>query len=217
MPVSIEINTISTRTSPGKPRSMPAWSRSVRFLSVLPRLFHGRTLTDVRSSSLRRVLSGINQCTIHRHPCSSIENILIRMAPVFTQSLRWLHGTSRFIYGTNQHGWFSSGTILGKNWTCLISYADCRMVPDAPLCLHALYALDEEAITTYFNVLGLTWPARAGLDFTTSRMLSESAATRLLQLIRQKFTIEHTHCLEQKPFKVILKGQGHSGYVLWQL
>ena len=42
-------------------------------------------------------------------------------------------------------------------------------------------ALGEEAvITTFLNVLGLTRSARAGLELTTSRMLSESNTTRLL-------------------------------------
>jgi hypothetical protein len=39
----------------------------------------------------------------------------------------------------------------------------------------------EGAITTDFNDLGLTWPVRAGLDLTTSRMQSKSSTTRLPQ------------------------------------
>jgi hypothetical protein len=35
-------------------------------------------------------------------------------------------------------------------------------------------ALDEGVILTYSTVLGLTQPARAGLEFTTHWMLSES-------------------------------------------
>jgi hypothetical protein len=44
-------------------------------------------------------------------------------------------------------------------------------------------ALGEGAKTTYFNVLGLTQPAQAGIRLTTSRMLSESATTRLISIV----------------------------------
>jgi hypothetical protein len=67
------------------------WKRSFFAESIY---IAGQTVTD-------RVLSWINPCTIHIHPCWSIENIRTRMVPVFTRSLRWLHGTSRFIHGTN--------------------------------------------------------------------------------------------------------------------
>jgi hypothetical protein len=105
-----------TRYLPVHPRkdpSMPAWSRSVRSLTVLTRLIHGRTRMSTNkqdlsllrrypwSSVIGHVLSRINPCTIRIHPCSSIENTRTRMVPVFTRSLRWLHGTSRFIHGTN--------------------------------------------------------------------------------------------------------------------
>jgi hypothetical protein len=113
MTVSIRMNTVSTRTSPKRPRSMPVWSRSVRSLPVLTQLIHGRTRMSTNKQDLSllrrypwssvtgRVLSGINPCTICFHPCSSVENIPTRMVPVFTRSLRWLHGTSRFIHVTN--------------------------------------------------------------------------------------------------------------------
>jgi hypothetical protein len=58
---------------------------------------------DIRGHNVNgRVLSGINPCTIRIHQCSSIENIRARMILVFTRSLRWLLGTSRFIHGTNK-------------------------------------------------------------------------------------------------------------------
>jgi hypothetical protein len=40
-------------------------------------------------------------------------------------------------------------------------------------------ALGEGTITTYFKRFGLTRPARAGLELTTSWMLSESTTTKL--------------------------------------
>jgi hypothetical protein len=45
-------------------------------------------------------------------------------------------------------------------------------------------ALGEGAITTYFKVVGFMWMVRAGLELTTSLMLSESTATRLPQLVQ---------------------------------
>jgi hypothetical protein len=115
-----------TRYLPVHPRSMPVWSRSVRSLPILTQLIHGRTRMSTNkqdlsllrrypwSSVIGRVLSGINPCTIRIHPCSSIENTRTRMVPVFTRSLRWLHGTSRFIHENNTVV-FSSGTIHEKN------------------------------------------------------------------------------------------------------
>jgi hypothetical protein len=41
----------------------------------------------------------------------------------------------------------------------------------------------EGAITTYCNVLGLARPPRAGLELSTSRMLSKSTTTRLPQAV----------------------------------
>jgi hypothetical protein len=41
--------------------------------------------------------------------------------------------------------------------------------------------LGEGAFTTYINALGLTQPARVGLDITAIRMLSENTTTRLPQ------------------------------------
>jgi hypothetical protein len=58
----------------------------------------------------------------------------------------------------------------------LYSYLDCVCMciarGDAPL-----------SGALVLNVLGLTRPARAGLELTTSRMLSESTSTRLRQLV----------------------------------
>jgi hypothetical protein len=50
-----------------------------------------------------------------------------------------------------------------------------KIISKRPLILSSkCCAPCEGAITTYFNVLGLTRPARAGLELTTSQMLSES-------------------------------------------
>ena len=89
-----------------------------RAISAGPYTVDSRTATDVRGcpqmnkiflgcvdirghTVTGRVPSGINPCTIRTQPCSSIENSRTRMVPVFIRSLRWLHGTSRFIHGTN--------------------------------------------------------------------------------------------------------------------
>jgi hypothetical protein len=71
MPISIWINKLSTRTSPEKSRSMLAWSWSVQFLPVLPRLFHGLLPCVYVSphTMIDSVLSGINPCTIRKHQC----------------------------------------------------------------------------------------------------------------------------------------------------
>jgi hypothetical protein len=58
---------------------------------------------------------------------------------------------------------------------------------DRPLTLPSeCRALGEGAISTYFNVLVLTQPARAGLELTTFRLLSESTTTRPLQPVVKK-------------------------------
>jgi hypothetical protein len=46
--------------------------------------------------------------------------------------------------------------------------------------LNAMLSAKEQSLPI-LNVLGLTRPARAGLELTTSRMLSESTTTRLQQ------------------------------------
>jgi hypothetical protein len=48
-------------------------------------------------------------------------------------------------------------------------------------------AVGEGAITTYFNVLGLTRPAQAGIGLATSWMLCESATTRLYAVTPSSF------------------------------
>jgi hypothetical protein len=109
-----------TRYLPVHPRKDPGPCRRdhgayglSRSLPVLIRLIHGRTWMSTNKQDLSllrwypwssvtgRVLSGINPWTIRIHPCSSIENTRTRMAQVLTRSLRWLHGTSWFIHGTN--------------------------------------------------------------------------------------------------------------------
>jgi hypothetical protein len=152
MTVSIRMNTVSTRISSERPRSMPAWSRSVRSLPVLKRLIHGRSRMSTNKQDLSllrrypwssvtgRVLSRINPCTIRIHPSSSIENTCTRMVLVFTRSLRSLLGTSRFIHGTNTVD-FRPGRSGRKIKTCLIFCAHSRMVPDDARCLHGLYTV----------------------------------------------------------------------------
>ena len=47
-----------------------------------------------------------------------------------------------------------------------------KVISERPVILSSEYrALGQEAITTYFKLLGLTQPARAGLELTTSRLL----------------------------------------------
>jgi hypothetical protein len=50
-------------------------------------------------------------------------------------------------------------------------------------------ALDEGAITSYFNVLGLMQPARVELDLMTSRIQSKSTTTRLPQPVAYVGTV----------------------------
>jgi hypothetical protein len=47
----------------------------------------------------------------------------------------------------------------------------------------------EGAITTYFNVLRLTWPARAELELKISQKLSESATTGYYTLLIESTSI----------------------------
>jgi hypothetical protein len=47
--------------------------------------------------------------------------------------------------------------------------------------LNAVLLANEQSLPI-LNVLGLTWPARAGLELTTYRFLSESITTRLRQV-----------------------------------
>jgi hypothetical protein len=67
-------------------------------------------------------------------------------------------------------------------------------------------ALDEGAITTYLNVLGLTRPARPGLELTIYRLLSGSTTTRLRQpnnsIIIKIFS---PFLLQSKLFELILQ------------
>ena len=141
MTVSILTNTVSTRTSSERPRSMPVWSRSERSLPVLT--VDSRTFTDGHGRSGhtvngRVVLSGINPCTIRIHSCSSIENIQTRMVPVFTRSLRRLHSTSRFIHGTNTVD-FRPGRSRRKIKHVYFFCVHSRMVPDDARCLYSVY------------------------------------------------------------------------------
>jgi hypothetical protein len=143
------MNTVSTRTSTERPRSMPAWSRSVRSLPVLTRLIHGRTCTciytqmstnlcciDICGHTMTgRVLSGINPCTIRIHPCSSIENIRTR----WSQSLHGHFGgytVPRVLY-TEPARLIFVRDDPGENVFC----AHSRMVPDDARCLHGLYTV----------------------------------------------------------------------------
>jgi hypothetical protein len=59
--------------------------------------------------------------------------------------------------------------------------------------LNAVLLAKEQSLPI-LNVLGLTWPARAGLELMTSRMVSESTTTRLPQvrLVWNYFTKEHS-------------------------
>jgi hypothetical protein len=158
MTVSIRMNTVSTRTSLERPRSMPAWSRSVQYFPVLTRLIHGRTRMSSNKqdlSLLRRypwsfvtggVLSGINPCTIRIHPCSSIENTRTRMVPVLTRSLRWLHGTSRFIHGTSTVD-FRPGprTTPGACTVCTRFITVCHWPPRTFTDHYGLIVRDDQA------------------------------------------------------------------------
>jgi hypothetical protein len=55
-------------------------------------------------------------------------------------------------------------------------------ISQRPVIITAEYrALGKGAVTTYFNVLGLTRPAQAGIGSMTSQMLSESATIRLIK------------------------------------
>jgi hypothetical protein len=57
-----------------------------------------------------------------------------------------------------------------------------KVISERPVILTSeCRALGEGAITTDFNVFGLSRLARAGLELTTSRLLSESTTTRLRQ------------------------------------
>jgi hypothetical protein len=59
---------------------------------------------------------------------------------------------------------------------------DIKVISGRPVILTSeCHALDEGAITTYYNILGMTRLARVGLEHTTSWMLSESTTTRLPQ------------------------------------
>jgi hypothetical protein len=60
-----------------------------------------------------------------------------------------------------------------------------KVIYERPVILTSeCLALCEGAISTYFNVFGLTLRARAGLELTTSRMLSESTTIRLSQPVQ---------------------------------
>jgi hypothetical protein len=52
---------------------------------------------------------------------------------------------------------------------------------DSWFCLLNAVLLAKEQSLPILNTLGLTQPARAGLELTTYRLLSESTSTRLLQ------------------------------------
>jgi hypothetical protein len=122
MTVSILMNTVSTRTSPERLRSMPAWSRSVQSLPVLTRLILGRT----RMSTNKQDLS-----LLRRYPWSSVTgrdqsvynpytSMLVHRKYSYTDGPGLYTVTlvaTRYlpVYSRNQHGWFSSGTIREKN------------------------------------------------------------------------------------------------------
>jgi hypothetical protein len=103
------------------------WKRSFFIQCVNIR---GHTVTG-------RVPYGINPCTIRIHPFSSIESLRTGMVTVSTLSLRWLHGTSQFIYGTYMfdfrlgrsgrkinYVWFFALTP-GWSWTTPGAYMVC--------------------------------------------------------------------------------------------
>jgi hypothetical protein len=85
----------------GLSRSLYGWFTDLRGCPQINKIFLCCVDIPAWSSVTGRVLSGINPWTIRILPCSSIENTRTWMAQVFTRSLRWLHGTSRFIHGTN--------------------------------------------------------------------------------------------------------------------
>jgi hypothetical protein len=59
-----------------------------------------------------------------------------------------------------------------------------KVISERPVILTSeCCALGKGATTTILNVLGLTRPARAGLELTTSHMLSESTTTGLPQIL----------------------------------
>jgi hypothetical protein len=69
-----------------------------------------------------------------------------------------------------------------------------------------LYLLAKEQSLPILNVLSLTRPARAGLELTTYRLLSESTTTRLRQpvwtiLVNQKHSSNHSFRWMFNPYK----------------
>jgi hypothetical protein len=76
------------------------------------------------------------------------------------------------------------------SFMCCVTYCDMgppflRSYPKDPgfSLLNAVLLTKEQSLPI-LNVLGLTRPARTGLELTTSRMLSESTTTRLLQPVQ---------------------------------
>jgi hypothetical protein len=60
-----------------------------------------------------------------------------------------------------------------------------KVISERPMTLTSeCRALGKGGISTYFNVLGLMQPAQEGLEFDTSRMLSESTTTTLPQQVK---------------------------------
>jgi hypothetical protein len=55
------------------------------------------------------------------------------------------------------------------------------------LLLNALLKLAKKQLLPILNVLGLTRPAQAGLEFRTSSMISESTITRLPQPVNVNY------------------------------
>jgi hypothetical protein len=77
---------------------------TTRTVSTGPSTAVHRWSRSFSPASMPRVHTVCCTGSIHRHLCSFIENICTLMAPVFTLSLRWLHGTSLLnteVHGTN--------------------------------------------------------------------------------------------------------------------
>ena len=74
----------------------------------------------------------------------------------------------------SSEGPFTCHTYCDTGPTFLRSYPK-----DLCFCLLNAVLLAKKQSLPILNVLGLTWPARVGLELTTSRLLSQSTTTKL--------------------------------------
>jgi hypothetical protein len=121
------------------------------------------------SSVTSHVLSRINPCTIRIHLCSSLENTRTWLVPVFKRSLRWLHGTFRFIHGINTVDFLPewSGRKIKHVWYFALTPGWSQTSPGActvcTRCITDHHGLSQTIMDCRDDMASHPWMCKRGL------------------------------------------------------